>query len=957
MSNEINFTRGSKGCFTGDTNVLTAKGTVHISTLKEGDEVLSFDDVGKVHIAKVLKLHVHDDNPVNRYHFWGGEYIDATPNHWVLNQYNAFVEIGQLGFDDCLVDENNHLRPITGIDKLESCTVYNLTVENQHTFIANGIRVHNAGLGDGNISGSKGGKGGGRAPIEADDSLFSTATAKIVDLISEGEIVGLLGTGGFNGSVGINTYDSHIYLDETPLINADGTSNFDNVQYATRVGTNSQTYIPGFPGTVTQSGVNLEVKKLSPGPIIKTFSSTVADAVTVLLFTPSLMDGDNEEGDVNGTTLSFKIWIEKDNNGSWVEAVNDSFSGKTTTRYERGYRIEIPSSWKSSGFTTISIKVERITADSSTVKISNKLFWSAYSIVIDNKLRYPNSALIGMTFNAEQFSSIPNRGYEIKGVKVKVPSNYTSYDPGHCSAATIRRQDRCTAGGYDWAGTSVGDTLYSGSWDGTFTTAWTCNPAWILYDLCSEERYGLGKWLDANSMDKWALYEIGRYCDAVDTSGNFVGVDDGWGGKEARFACNLYLQGQHEAFKVLNDIASAFRGMLYWQSGQVTGIQDSPKEPVMLFSDSNVEGGAFIYEGTSKKKRHNVAYVTWNNPEDFYRPNVEYVEDTVGIVEAGNQIFSTDVKAVGCTSQGQANRLGRWILYTERYETETVAFTTGMEGAAIRPGDLIQIADGHRAGVRYGGRIGTGSTTTTIKLDAATSVTSGKSYKLSVINTEEACVYGNVKQAQTTKADCINANPDNEWKPYIWVESRDLPTVTTTESVTEFVLVSANAFTNTPATGQMWVLEEIGTVEAADFRVLSVKETEPNTVGVSALRYHGAKYGYIEDNLAFSSKSISNIPDPGDAIPEPTGLEITEELYVDSMRNIKNRATFSWDAPNTAGTSTTYPYVASYYVEWRRKAPALTNWTSMGETSAQSITIDDAPAGTLEFRVKTRRIF
>ena len=937
--------RGSGGgCFTGSTLISTPDGETPINELKVGDTVVSFDDRSTLHEAKVLKVHIHQDNKVNRYHFWGGRYIEATPNHWVLNQFNTFVAIGSLGADDCLIDENNHLRPLLNIDPMGAAEVFNLTVENQHTFIANGIRVHNAGLGAGAIQGAGGGgKGGGGAPKEDDDSLFSDSKARVIDVISEGEIIGLINS------------EQSIYLNETPLKDSAGNYNFDDVTYATRLGTNSQSYIAGFSGAEEAANVGILVTKDAPGAIIRTFSSTVVDAVRVVLYTPALIDADNDKGDLHGSEVSFKIYLEKDNNGSWVELKSDKFSGKCSTKYERAYRLDIPTAWKTSGFTTISIKVERVTADATSTKVQNDLYFGSYTKIIDNKLRYPNSALMALQIDARQFTSIPNRGYEIKGVKIKVPSNYTPYDPGYCSLSGYRRKDRCTQAGGTWNGTAVGDTLYSGSWDGTFDTEWTCNPAWILYDLCTDERYGLGKWLSANQMDKWSLYEIAKYCDAVDSSGNFAGVEDGWGNKEARFACNMYLQGREEAFKVLNDISSVFMGMLYWQKGQVSAVQDAPKDPVMNFANSNVIDGKFTYEGTSRKQRHNVAHVTWNNPEDFYRQNVEYVEDATGIQNNNNQIFSTDVVAVGCTSQGQARRVGKWILYTERYETETVTFSTGMEGAAIRPGDIIKIADSHKAGVRYGGRIASGSTTTTIKLDAATSVTAGKTYKLSLINTEEACVQSGVKQAETTQETCLNAHIDNEWKPYVWVETKDVVTIGTTESITEVTVTSA--FANTPTANYMWILEEIGTVEAQDFRVLMTRESGPNIVEVSALKYHEAKYGYIEENIAFSSKSTSSLPNPSDPIPAPTNMSISEELYIDSMGNVKNRATFSWDAPNTAGTATTYPYIASYYVEWRRKAPAITNWTSMGETSAQSITIDDAPAGTLEFRVKTRRIF
>jgi len=292
-----------------------------------------------------------------------------------------------------------------------------------------------------------------------------------------------------------------------------------------------------------------------------------------------------------------------------------------------------------------------------------------------------------------------------------------------------------------------------------------------------------------------------------------------------------------------------------------------------------------------------------------------------------------------------------------------------MEGTGVRPGDLIKIADPSRAGVRYGGRVASTSTEYLIKLDSSTPVSSGRTYKMSLINTEAACVRDGVKQSETTQETCLNAHVDNEWKPYVWVEQRTVNTVSTTESVTELGVTSP--FTNTPTSTYMWILEEIGTVEAQDFRVLSLRESESNIYEVSALKYHEAKYDLIEDNIEFSAKSTSSLPDPSEVVPEPRSLEVSEELYTDSRNSIRNRATFSWQPPYSpiAGGSgelpglpggesaVLYPYVASYYVEWRRTAPTITNWMSLGETTSTSINIDDAPAGNLEFRVKTRRVY
>jgi len=663
---------------------------------------------------------------------------------------------------------------------------------------------------------------------------------------------------------------------------------------------------------------------------------------------------------MHGSSFSFKFYIEKNNDGTWSEVLNKTISGKCTSRYERSYRIDIPSSWKTSGFTQIAVKMERITGDAPDTSTNNKSYWGSYTRIIDNKLRYPNSALVATQIDARQFNSIPKRAYEIKGLKVKIPSNYTAYEVGYCSGKSgYRRKDRCTQAGGTWTGTSVGTNLYNGSWDGTFVIGWTCNPAWIFYDLCTDTRYGLGKWLTDSQLDKWSLYEIAKYCDAVDNSGNFIGVDDGWGNKEARFSCNLYLQSSEEAYKVLNDVASVFRGMMYWQQGQITAVQDSPKDPVMTFSDANVINGAFTYEGSSRKQRHNVAHVTWNNPEDFYRQNVEYVEDAAGIISANNQIISTDVTAVGCISQSQARRVGKWLLYTEKYETEIVTFTTGLDGALVRPGDIVKIADSHRAGIRYGGRVSAGSTTTTINLDNATSVTSGNSYTLSLINTEEACIRDGVKQSETTQSTCLNAHVDNEWKPYVWLETKTVSTITTTENVTSLTVTSA--FSNTPTVEYMWILEESGSVEAQDFRILSVRESGESKVEISALKYHEAKFNYIENDIAFSSKSTSNLPNLNDTIPTPANLTIEEELYKDSDNRIRNRGFLSWCpaglSDSTCTTGNLYKYTHSYYVEYRRKTPTISNWVSLGETTSTGANIDDAPVGTYEFRVKTNSIY
>ena len=809
------------------------------------------------------------------------------------------------------------------------------------------------------IRGSKGGGkggGGGSAPTEADNTLFSNAVARVIDAISEGEIVGLLDE------------EKSIYLDETPVKDKDGNFNFDGHMYKYRLGTNSQSYIEGFESAVSQTQVGVKIEKQNTA-VQRSISTSTADAIRVMIYTPGLTF-QKSSGDLVGSKVEFKIEMDYDSSGNWVTMKQDSFDGKTTQRYERSYRLEIPSAWKTAGFTSIQVKITRITDDAPGAKTNNDIYWGTYSTVIDNKLRYPNTALIATQFDAQQFSSIPTRGYEIKGVKVRVPSNYTPYDPGHCSISTVRRKDLCVARGGTWnSATAVGDTLYNGDWDGTFDVEWTCNPAWIFYDLCTDERYGLGKYINENLIDKWALYEIAKYCDAVDSSGDFVGVDNGFGGKEARYACHVYFSSREEAYKLLNDIAGVFRGMLYWQEGQITAVQDAPKDPVMTFSQANVIDGLFSYEGTSRKQRHNVAHVQWNNPDDFYRQNIEYVEDTTGINNMNNEIFSTDIIAVGCTSQGQARRVGKWLLFSERYQTNSVTFKTGYDGMALRPGDVINVADSYRSGVRYGGRLSSGSTTTVINLDSDVPLISSRTYRLTLINTEEACVINGSKSATyTTKEDCINNS--GEWKPYVWSETKsvDISGVTfdAENNASVSSLTASSAFENTPVEGQMWLLEEVGTVEAQTFQVIAVREQEKNIYEVSAIEHYAGKYALIEDNIQFTEKSTSSLPDVSDPVPKVRNLTLSDgELYVDSTNNVRSRATLSWEPPYyTVYNSTTqtnesrpYPYVGGYYVEYRRTDISNSNWISLGETQANSVTIDDTPKGTYDFRVKVRRIF
>lgn len=692
------------------------------------------------------------------------------------------------------------------------------------------------------VRGSGGGKSGGgeaRAPVEAPDSLRSRQYARVLDVVSEGEIVGLVD--------GLKS----IYLDDTPIQNPDGSYNFTGVTMVERTGTQSQPYIPGFPAVEAESAVGVEVKAATP--VTRTISNQNANAVRVTVSVPQLTSQNPKNGDMSGTAVQIAIDVQT-NGGGFVEKVNDTIAGKTTSRYQRAYRIEL------TGTGPWDVRVRRINADSTTVTLRNATYWDSYTEIIDAKLRYPNSALIALAVDAERFRNIPRRGYEMKGILVQIPSNY---DP-------VTR-------------------AYTGVWDGTFKLGWTNNPAWCFYDLVTNERYGLGAFIDESQVDKWTLYKIAQYCDEI--------VSDGFGGVEPRFTCNLYLQTREEAYKVINSMASIFRGMVYWSGGAITAVQDAPSDPVALFTPANVvseEGKPpFNYSGSSGKARHTVALVSWNDPADRYRQKIEYVADEEGIRKWG--VIQTEIVAVGCTSRGQAHRLGRWLLYTERMETEVVSFRTGLDGLAVAPGEVIQTSDPVRAGVRMGGRI-IAATATDLTLDAPVQIESAKTYTLWAVL------------------------PDGT------VESR---AVTTDVSTTANVTVSP-AFSAAPQAMAMWVLAA-SDLTPETWRVVSVAEVDGTQAEITALAYRADKYLAVEQGLILEPLQTSRLnsnPNP------PTDFVVSESLYLVTPAVVGTRMTVSW-----------LSNAQHFELQYRR---AGGNWTTV-TTAASSIDIQPVENGDYEF--------
>lgn len=696
-----------------------------------------------------------------------------------------------------------------------------------------------------------GGSSGPRTPVESPDSLHSTARARILDLISEGEIRGLVAG------------NQSIYLDQVPIQNADGTINFPGVRVETRSGTQDQAHIPGFPAVENEIAVNVELR--SESPVVRSATGRDLSAVRLRFGVPGLQQINSENGDTNGYTVSYAVDLSTDGS-AYSTVLTNAFSGKTTTEYQRSHRIDLPpgSEWQ--------FRVRRLTPNSGSGLITDKVNVLSMTQVIDAKLRYPNSALAALEVDASQFQNIPSRSYRIWGLIVRVPANY---DPLTRVYATS------------------GPGTTNGVWDGTFKPAWTNNPAWAFFDMVTNDRFGLGHRIPLDWVNKWRLYQIAQYCDQL--------VSDGMGGMEPRFTCSLYLQARADAYRVLQDMASMFRGISYYAAGQVMASADMPADPVMTFSQANVIEGRFVYEGTGRKARHTVALVSWTDPDDFGRQKVEPVQYLPGVQRYG--IHPTEVTALGCHSRAQAQRVGNHILYTENLETETVSFVVGLDSLGCMPGDIIQIADPKRAGRRNAGRIKSAGVDSLV-LDKVPEV---------------------IGPGDTLRATLPSGR----------TEAR------TVESINVAMVTVTVPWSALPVPQSIWSLE---TAELAlqQFRVLGIAENPINgdeglTYRVTALKHVPGKFAAIDDGSRLELPPISIVPPS--VQPPPTNVTLTARVVID--QGIATPVlTIAWDSADKA---------IAYDVDWRRDDR---NWVRAGRVATSSIEVRGIYAGQYLARVR-----
>ncbi|MDJ5977955.1 phage tail tip protein [Salmonella enterica] len=702
-------------------------------------------------------------------------------------------------------------------------------------------------------AGGKKSSGSSRTPVEADDTVNSRAMASILDLLGEGVIGGLV-----DGA-------KSIFIDDLPILNEDGSPNFSGITWDFRDGSQDQTPMAGFDFVETPKSVNIQLKRTHDVTIA--IDNDEADRVRVILKFPSLRSVDKKTGDTNGTTVKYKFQIANGDN-AFKDAIAEgestsevTLTAKKTGVYYRSYELKLPKPGRA-----YKIRVIRITEDSNTQYIFNDTWVDSIGEIVDTPMNYPNSALVGLKVNSEQFgSSMPSRSYLVRGLKIRVPSNYNE-----------------------------NTNTYIGVWDGTFKLLSSSNPAWILFDVLTNARYGLGQFVSESMIDLGQIYQIGRYCDEE--------VDNGFGGKEKRFAINTQITSRQDAYRLIQDIAGAFRGMVFWAGGMVNVMQDSPSDPVMMFTNANVKDGMFSHKGSARKDRPSVALVTYNNKEDGYKQNIEYVEDQEAMRRYGER--KTEVVAFGCTSRGQAHRVGLWLLYTARMESDVISFTAGLDASFLMPGETVLIQNKYRAGKRNSGRI-VAFTKNSITLDAPVTLNKAGSY-IRILNQEGEIV------------------------------ERDI--LETGEDITKVTFSKALNSGDMPVMNGVWTITEPD-LEPMRVRVINVAQGDAQgTFDVTVVQNNVSKYEAI-DNGATLIPENNTVLDP--TYSKPTNLQVTEGTYISSPGNLSIKLVATWEGKS-----------AEYWISWRRSDENnVSNWQSARVTEEQFEILNIAENGQYDIQL------
>jgi predicted phage tail protein len=718
------------------------------------------------------------------------------------------------------------------------------------------------------------------SPTRAPDTLNSRQFASIQDLLSEGEIEGFATPSKAGLTKGTTAYNNaalkDIFLNDTPILNASASNtspgtadfNFQNVSFAFKEGIANQTHIPGIESSESTTGVGVTVT--TSAPVTRQITNTNVDAAKVTITFPQLQKA-TDQNDLLGSSVDLKIQVQY-NSGGFNDIISDTITGRSADAYQKEYRVNI------TGAFPVDIRVVRVTADSTSDNLKDEFAFTSIAEIIDDKQTYPNSAYTNLRLDSEQFSSIPKRAFRIRGVKVKIPAPNGGLTP------TIDPQ--------------TGRVIYPANYvfNGVMGSAQWCScPALILLDLLTTERYGFGTHITDSSLDLYSFVAASRYANEQ--------VNDSRGGLEARFSCNVNIQGTTEAYTLINELAGVMRAFPIWQTGSITLTQDKPTDPSYLFSLANVGEGGFSYSGSSLKQRHTVISVSYFNM-DSREIDYEVVEDTAAQAKLG--IVKKDVKAFACTSRGQAFRLGKAILFSEQQESEVVSFTTSIDaGAIVRPGSVIRINDPVRSGVRRSGR-------------------------LKSINTAKTQI--TVDNAQDL-SDFMGSGTDHKCSvmlPNGTLETRD---VSSSSGIVGSVIHLDSALSQTPNVNTVWLLHK-STSFHQTFRVITVEEQDGINYAITALTYLSGKYANIEQGTDLPDRNISLLNQPRNP---PGNLQASERIVVINALAI-SKIILSW-VPVTG--------VTQYLVQYRFNN---TNWISE-IVFRPDFEIINSQKGAYEFRV------
>lgn len=669
-------------------------------------------------------------------------------------------------------------------------------------------------------------------PTRVPDTLHSRQFASFTDVLGEGEQEGSATASKLGLTKGTTAYNnaflSDVFLNDTPVLQstADFTSpvttdfNFQNVGFTPRFGTANQTHIPGIEES--QSVTSVGVTVTTSAPVTRQITNSDVDAVKVSVTFPQIQKA-TDQGDLLGSSVNLQVQIQY-NGGGFSTLVDDTITGRTADAYQKDYRITL------TGAFPVDIRVVRVTADSTSSSLINAFQWTSFSEIIDDKQTYPNTAFVNLRIDSEQFSSIPRRKYRIRGCKIRIPGAGANGS----GTPTVDLQ----------TGRIVYPTGYV--FNGTMGAATYCNcPSMVLLALLTDTRFGFGDHITDSSLDLYSFVTASKFANTL--------VDDGLGGEEARFSCNVNIQNSNSAFDLINELSGVMRAIPIWSQGSIQLAQDSPKDSSYLFSLANVNEGGFSYSGSSLKTRHSVVSVSYYNM-DSQDIDFEVVEDSNLISKIGTVV--KQVKAFACTSRGQAARLGKAILFAENFESEIVTFNTSIDSGAIcRPGSVIEINDPVRAGVRRSGRLSAVASTTQMTVDdtAATDLSTENNPIFSVIL------------------------PDGS------VEAKSV------SSISNGVVTVSSAFSQTPNVNTVWMLNN-DSVQSQKFRVINVEEQDGLNYAITALSYQDDKYPFIEDGATLPTRTVSLLNEPKDP---PSALNI-EERVVELNNQAVSKIFISW---------------------------------------------------------------